>query len=377
MKTALAGGMTAIASTGSWESAAAMLAVPVGRSVNGVGIDDPELVQLSINENPLGASPHAIEAVAHKMFSLNRYPPREPVLHEAIAKYHVNDGISIDMVATGVGSTEILKAIGMLAMIDGGNVIEPVPGYGAVSGVASTLGREPIRIPLTEDLQTDLNTVKDAVNSETRIVIFTNPNNPTGQLIPYTDLVAFLDSVPESVIVCVDEAYIHFVGDTSYRNMVGLTKTRKNLFVARTMSKAFGLGGMRVGYGIGHPELISRVRPHLLGWLGRSVLGDVASIAALGDRQHLQDVRTHVSREKEYLYQALTELGLKPVKTETIFVIADMGRNTEPFIQELAARKVLIRQAFGMDNYIRISTGTHTENEILIEVMKEVMSKGV
>lgn len=281
------------------------------------------------------------------------------------------------MVATGVGSTEILKAIGMLALIDGGHVIEPVPGYGAVSGVSWTLGREPIRVPLTEDLQTDLTTVKNAVNSETRIVTFTNPNNPTGQLISHADLVAFLDSVPESVIVCVDEAYIHFVGDTSYRNMIGLTKTRKNLFVARTMSKAFGLGGMRVGYGIGHPDLISRVRPHLLGWLGRSVLGDVASIAALGDPQHVEDVRRHVLREKEYLYQALTELGLKPVKTETIFVIADMGRNTEPFIQELAARKVLIRQAFGMDNYIRISTGTHTENEILIEVMKEVMSKGV
>ena len=159
--------------------------------------------------------------------------------------------------------------------------------------------------------------------------------------------------------------------------MVSLTKTRKNLFVTRTMSKAFGLGGMRVGYGIGHPELIERVAPHLLNWLGRSILGNVASIAALGDAQHLQEVRRHVIREKEYLYQALTEMGLKPIKTETIFVIADMGQNTESFVNELASRKVLIRQAFDMDNFIRISTGTRKENEVLIEVMKEVLSKGV
>ena len=360
-----------------WENATAMMADPQqDRVVNGVGIDDPELVQLSINENPLGASPHAIEAVAHKMFSLNRYPPRGPVLHQAIAKYHGN-GINAKMVATGVGSTELLKAIGMTALINGGNVVEPVPGYGAVSGVSRVLGRDPIRVSLTSDLQTDLAAVRKAMNDETRIVTLTNPNNPTGQLIPHKDLVAFLDSLSESVIVCVDEAYVHFVGDETYQDMISLTKSRKNLFVTRTMSKAFGLGGMRVGYGVGHPELIQRVVPYLLNWLGRSILGDVASIAALEDTQHVQDVRRHVILEKEYLYGALAEMGLQPVKTETIFVIADMGQNTQPFIEELVNRKVLIRQAFGMDNFIRISTGTHRENEVLIEIMKEVLAKGV
>ncbi len=377
MKTAMAGGLTAMTVSNLWENATAMMLAPQqDRIVNGVGIDDPELVQLSINENPLGASPHAIEAVAHKMFSLNRYPSRGPVLHEAIAKYHGN-GINAKMVATGVGSTEVLKAIGMAALINGGNVVEPVPGYGAVSGVSRVLGRDPIRVPLTGDLQTDLSAVRRAMSDETRIVTLTNPNNPTGQLIPHKDLVAFLDSVPESVIVCVDEAYVHFVGDESYQNMISLTKSRKNLFVTRTMSKAFGLGGMRVGYGVAHPELIQRVVPYLLNWLGRSILGDVASIAALEDTQHVHDVRRYVMLEKEYLYEALSEMGLNPVKTETIFVIADMGHNTRPFVAELANRKVLIRQAFGMENFIRISTGTHRENEVLIEVMKEVLAKGV
>lgn len=376
MKTALVGGLTAMASESLWHSAEAMLIGPQGRQVNGIGIEDPELVQLSINENPLGASPRAIEAVANKMFALNRYPAREPVLQEAIAKHHGGD-LTWKNVVNGVGSTEVLNAIAMTAMLNGGGAVEPVPGYGAVAGVAEDIGRPFVRVPLTKDLQTDLNAVLKAINADTRIVAITNPNNPTGQLIPHDELLRFVDAVPKSVLICVDEAYIHFVEDENYPSMIPMVHTRPNLLVCRTMSKAFGLGGVRVGYGIGHPDLVDRMRPHYLGWLGRSILGDAAAIGALEDYDHLRNVRRHVIQEKKYLYQALTEMGLKPVKTQTIFVIVDMGRNTQPLVDELKARKVLIRQAFGVPNFIRISVGTHKENEVFIETMKEVMKKGV
>jgi histidinol-phosphate aminotransferase len=376
LKTALAGGFSTLAAGALWKNAAAMVSGIEGRkAVNGVGIEDPELVQLSINENPLGPSPRAIEAVAHKLFALNRYPPREPVLQEAIAKYH-GDGVTWEMVANGVGSTEILKAIGMTALLEGGAAVEPNPGYGAVAGLAGEIGRKVIRVPLTKEFQTDLNAVYKAITPDTRIVCLTNPNNPTGQLIPHNDLVSFVKSVPQSVIVCIDEAYIHFVDDENYPNMVSYTKTMPNLLVARTMSKAFGLGGMRVGYGIGHPELIKKMRPHFLGWLGRNLLSDVAVIAALEDTDHIRRVRKHVIGEKEYLYRALTAMGLKPVKSQTIFVIVSLGKDTQPVVDGLRERKVLIRRASsGLNDYIRISVGTRTENEVFIETLKEVLGQ--
>lgn len=377
IKTTVAGGMTALAAGSLWDAAAQMVSGSGHREVHGIGIEDPELVQLSINENPLGPSPRAIEAVSKKLFALNRYPAREPVLQEAIARHHARrDGAEIthEMVINGVGSTEVLRGIAITAMLNGGGSVEPQPGYGAISGTAEDLGRPAVRVLLTSDLQTDLDAVRKAITPETRIVALTNPNNPTGQLIPYDDLVRFIDSVPESVLICVDEAYIHFVDDDRYPSVIPLTQTRKNLMVSRTMSKAFGLGGMRVGYGIAHVELADRIKTHMLGWLGRSILGDAAAIAALDDDAHLREVRAHVIREKEYLYNALTELGLKPQKTQTIFVIADMGKDTEALVDALKARKVLIRQAFGMPNYIRVSVGTHEENEVFLEVLHEVLS---
>lgn len=375
LKTAVVGGLSTLAAGLLWKNASAMVSGVSGhREVYGVGIDDPELVQLSINENPLGASRRAVEAVAHKLFSLNRYPPREPVLHEAIANYH-GGGITWEMVANGVGSTEILKAVAMLALLDGGGAVEPEPGYGAIAGVANDLKRPVTRVPVTQSLQTDLDAVRRAVTKTTRIVCLTNPNNPTGQLIPHDDLVQFMTGIPESVIVCVDEAYIHFADDEYYASMIPLTKTYPNLLVARTMSKAFGLGGMRVGYAIADPKLIMRMRPHTLGWLGRNILSDVATIAALGDQDHIRLVRTHVLKEKAYLYTTLTNMGLKPVKTQTIFVLVDMGKDTQSVVDELKARKVLIRRANGMPNYLRISVGTRAENEVFLDTLKEVLSK--
>ena len=375
LKLAVAGGLSTLAASLMWKNAAAMVTGATGqREVYGIGIDDPELVQLSINENPLGASRRAVEAVAHKLFSLNRYPPREPVLHEAIANYH-GGGITWEMVVNGVGSTEILKAIAMLAMLDGKGAVEPEPGYGAIAGVAKDLNRPVTRVPVTHSLQIDLEAVRKAVNKTTGIVCLTNPNNPTGQLIPHDDLVRFMTGIPESVIVCVDEAYIHFADDEQYASMIPLTKTCPNVLVARTMSKAFGLGGMRVGYGIADPKLITRMKPHTLGWLGRHILSDVAAIAALGDQDHIRMVRAHVLKEKAYLYDTMTGMGLKPVKTQTIFLLVDMGKDTQPIVDELKARKVLIRRASGMPNYLRISIGTRAENEVFLETLKGVLGK--
>ncbi|MBM3263890.1 MAG: histidinol-phosphate aminotransferase family protein [candidate division Zixibacteria bacterium] len=372
LKTAIAGGLSTVAAGLLWKNAAAL--VTGQRAVHGVGIEDPELVQLSINENPLGASQRAIEAVAHKLFALNRYPPREPVLHEAIARYHGN-GITWEMVANGVGSTEILKTIGLVAMLDGKGSVEPEPGYGAISGVASDLKRPAVRVPVTMNLQTDLEAVRKAITKDTGIVCLTNPNNPTGQLLPHEDLARFLKAVPENIIVCMDEAYIHFSDDEHYASMVPLTKNHPNLLVSRTMSKAFGLGGIRVGYGIADPKLIERMKPHLLGWLGRNILSDVAAIAALEDQEHIRKVHAHVLKEKAYLYDTLTSMGLKPVKTQTIFVLVDMGKDAQPLVDALKAKKVLIRRASGMPNYLRISVGTRIENEVFIETFKEVLGK--
>ena len=277
--TMLGGAGVTLMGTPAWEAAAQMVSGTTARQVNGVGLDDQLLVQLHINENPLGASQRAIEAVASRMFGMNRYTMHYD-LEEALGAHH---GVDPETVFTGVGSSEILLTVTLAAYWDRpGNTVTAFPSYRSIPRTTEELGQTVKQVPLTGDWQMDLAAMAAAVDENTRIVSICNPNNPTGQILDADALERTIRAMPKEVIVCVDEAYIQFVDDPDYPSMIPLTKEVENLLVSRTFSKAYGLGGMRVGYGVAHPALLERMQRFSIGMLNKNTLSTAAAPGGAG-----------------------------------------------------------------------------------------------
>ena len=352
-----------------WEAAAQLVEGTPIRDVRSIGVDDPELVQLSFNENPLGSSRRAIEAVAKTMFGMNRYPFHDQ-LEQALAKHH---DVPVEMILTGTGSSEILNLLVLSAFWDrGGNIVTAFPSYPTIPVKAEELGREVRKIPLEPDYGIDLEAMANAIDSETRIVNVCNPNNPTGQLLDAAELRRFIDAVPKDVIVCMDEAYIHFVDDPDYPSTIPLAQEKENVLVTRTFSKAYGLGGVRVGYGIGHPDLLKRLDRLGLGRLHKNTLSIAAALGALEDPEHVTRSVEIVREGKRYLYSQLEDMGYEPLRTHTIFVTVEVGPDTETFIELLNEQRVVVRQAFDMDGYMRVSVGLPRENEAFAQEFRKL-----
>ncbi len=369
--TVLGGAGVSLIGTPVWEAAAQMVNEPQMQPVNGVGLDDPLLVQLSINENPLGASRRAIEAVAQKLFGMNRYTMHNE-LEEALAAHH---GVDPESVVLGVGSSEILLTATLAAFWNQpGNTVTAFPSYRSIPRTTEELGQVVKKVPLTGDWQMDLAALAAAVDDQTRIVSICNPNNPTGQILDPGELERTIRAMPEHVIVCVDEAYIQFVDDPDYPSMVSLTKDVENLLISRTFSKAYGLGGMRVGYGVAHPSLLERMQRFSIGMLNKNTLSTVAAIAALGDQEHVRRSVELTREGKAYLYEELEAMGYSPMRTQTIFVTVEVGSSVDTLIERLWEKKVRVRQAFDMEGFMRISVGLPRENEAFISAFKRERS---
>jgi histidinol-phosphate aminotransferase len=363
------GGGVALAGTPYWSAAAQVLESAPLRDIRSIGLADPELVELSINENPLGPPRRAVEEVAKKMFGMNRYTMDSP-LEEALAKHH---GVPREWVLAGTGSTEILRLVTLCAFYDRkGNTVTGFPSYPQIPRETEELGRELRRVKLRPDWSLDLESMAAAIDSETGIVTLCNPNNPTGQVLDPGELRRFLEKVPQDVLVPVDEAYIHFADDPDYPSAVPLAKEFPNVIVVRTFSKAYGLGGARVGYGIANPELLKKLQRFGIGDLNKNTLSIAAALGALDDPEHVRRTVDTVREGKKYLCAELEALGYKPIRTQTIFVTVEVGKGVKALIEALRERKVKVREAFDMEGYMRISVGLPRENETFIEELRRI-----
>ena len=363
---AVGGGALTLSAPALFEAAAEMVNGPK-TPINGVGLDDPMLVQLSLNENPFGASRLAIEAVSRRIFGMNRYPFHGR-LEKAIAE-HLD--MPEDYILTGGGSTEILNlAVLSTYYEEKDNTITGQPSYFDVPSRTARVGGEVKQIPVMDNWSLDLEAMAAAVDDETRLINICNPNNPTGQILDPDALERFIMNVPEHILVLLDEAYIEFSGG-SYRSMIPLTKQAKNLLVARTFSKVYGLAGVRVGYGVAQPDLLRRLARFGTGRLNKNTLSAEAAIAALRDQNHVRHTVDMVRKGREYLYGELEAMGHEPIRTETNFIPVKTTGSPEWLLGQLFIRDVRVTMSNGMDDYVRISVGQPHENEALTAAMKD------
>lgn len=327
-------------------------------------------IRLNANENPYGPSKAVREVITANFDEACRYPFRALAsLEKMIAD---KEGVSTDCVVVTGGSTEGLKAAGLLYGLNGGEIIAADPTFQALMNYAETFGAFVHRVPLNDAMEHDLEAMSRRITSKTRLIFLCNPNNPTGTLLKAGLLKDFCVSHDHQAVIFSDEAYYDFITEPDYPSMVTLVKEGRNVIVSKTFSKVFGLAGMRVGYLIARPDIAAR--------LSDAVMANTNTLAVEAAKMALTDVdfyKYSVARtreSKEIIYNTLDTLGMPYIRSHTNFVFFRTGRPIQQLIPAMEKEQVLIGRPFPpMYDWARISTGTAEEMHIFSKALTKVL----
>ncbi|MFZ2447926.1 MAG: histidinol-phosphate transaminase [Syntrophobacteraceae bacterium] len=329
-------------------------------------------IKLASNENPLGPSPKALEAIQSAMGKLNRYPDGSGFyLRRKLSEKY---GLPLDGILLGNGSNEIIELVIRAFLTPGDEVIMPAPSFLLYSLVVRWMGGTPVAIPL-KGLDIDLEKMAEAVTARTRVVFLTNPNNPTGTVIRKAGFEAFLAAVPAETIIVLDEAYIEFNRDPDTPTGFDcIDRPGPSVIVLKTFSKAYGLAGLRIGYGVMDPSIaafLNRVRQPF----NTGSLSQAAALAALDDDDFLRRSQEITWAGLEYLYAEMEKLGLKYFPSQANFFLIEMPRDAKSVFEDMLHRGVIIRSmaSYGMDRHIRVNAGLPEENERFVRTLREVL----
>jgi histidinol-phosphate aminotransferase len=331
-------------------------------------------IKLASNENPLGPSTKALEAVSKTLAGLNRYPDGSCYyLKERLA---VRLGVPPEAIIPGNGSNEIIELLVRTFLKGGEEAVMGDPSFAVYPLVVQAACGKPVRVPL-KGFNFDLESMAGRITKKTRLVFIASPNNPTGAIVTAGELRRFMDSVPKETIVCIDEAYCEYVKSPDFPDSLGYIKQGRAVVVLRTFSKIYGLAGLRVGYGISHPDIVdymNRVRQPF----NVNSLAQVAALAALDDTEHVKRSRENNASGLKYLFGELKELNYECVPTEANFFLVNVGDGRAVY-DALLRKGVIVRSmhGFGLDEYIRVTVGLPEENRRFIEAFREVVGQKV
>jgi len=320
--------------------------------------------KLASNENPLGPSPKALEAVAKALPDLHRYPDGSAFhLRKALsARFRVPEG----RLLIGNGSNELLVLIAQCLLGPGDEVVFAQKSFVVYSLATQLFESTAVPVPL-RDLRHDLEAFRRKLTDRTRLVFICNPNNPTGTALPLAKVEAFLSDCPSHTMVVLDEAYFEYVDMPGYADSMSLLDRYSNLAILRTFSKVYGLAGLRVGYGFAHPDLVGAVQKARQPFNVNS-LSLVAAEAALGDDEHVRRTVELNARMRRVVVEGLKSLGFSPAPSEANFVYFETPE--AGVLYERVLRKGFILRPFG-SSALRITTGTERETESLMRALRE------
>ncbi|WP_221801216.1 histidinol-phosphate transaminase [Oceanobacter mangrovi] len=347
---------------------------PIDELARELGLNEADIVKLASNENPLGPSPAIEAAIKEQLAELTRYP--DGAGFELKAELCKRLGVEMNQITLGNGSSDILDFIVRVFIEKGDNVVVAAHSFSIYGLVTRAAGGDVIEVPAV-NWGHDLAAMAAAINDKTRIVFVTNPNNPTGTYNTRDEFEAFLQAVPENVVVLLDEAYFEFVNKPDYPNGMDYLSQYPNLVVSRTFSKAYGLASLRVGFSVSSPQLadlMNRIRPPF----NVDSFALAAARAALMDDAYLAKSLEVNSQGMAQLTAAFEELKLSYIPSVGNFVCFKLpeGYKDAEVNQQLLAQGVIIRPVanYQMPGYIRVSIGTQAENQTFIEALKKVLA---
>lgn len=322
---------------------------------------------LRSNENPYGPSPLARKVFANNVNISNRYNwDLESQLISAIAS---KNNINNDNILLGAGSTEILDIVAKFASLEKGNYVIADPSYNYWSEPLETLGLQKRKVPLTADMKIDLQAMLTTVNKDTKLVYICNPNNPTGTICERNELINFINLIPSTIIVLIDEAYLEFTKQQSLCNLIDI---HPNLIIAKTFSKMYGLAGARIGYAIAHNKMIT----NLAGMQSNtnnsvSVLSKLAAIASLKDDKFVTECFSLNKTARDYTISELSKLNCKCIDSNTNFIYFSLENYPNDYFKKLEENNIEGTKIYEENGkWTRITVGTLEEMKKFIKAIQ-------
>ena len=344
---------------------------PIDEVAREHGLEPGSIIKLASNENPLGPSPKALEAMSYVLKNLHLYPDG--------SSFHIKRklaeklGLETGNLILGNGSNEIIEFVGHALLQPGAEVVVSEYSFAVYPIVTALFGATLVTVP-ARGFGHDIPAMIQAITPRTKVMFVANPNNPTGTVAPRAEIVDLINQVPDHVLLVMDEAYIEYLRDSVDFLPLIRNGLKSNILLMRTFSKIFGLAGLRLGYGIGHPELISaleKVRQPF----NTNAIAQAGALAALDDDEHIERTLDNNARGMRQYEEAFFRLKLPYIPSSANFVMVRVGDGARVFA-ELQKRGVITRPMGGyqLGEYIRISVGTPVENARCIAALKEVVS---
>ena len=336
-----------------------------------LGITD--IIKLASNENPLGPSPLAMQAISESVTQVHLYPDGNAYyLKEDLA---ASLGISAEHLILGNGSNDVLQLVAEAYVAPGDEVIYAAGAFVVYSLVTKLCSATAGVVPMVEHTH-DLSAMAAAITDKTKVIFVANPNNPTGTMVTADETAAFMERVPDDVLVVFDEAYYEYVDRSDYPRTLPYVLEGRNFIITRTFSKIYGLAGLRIGYGIAPPPLVetlNRVRQPF----NCSLVGQAAAQAALKDTAHVTKSREQNAIGKAFLYDAFDNIGLRYVESEGNFIMLHLEQSGTDVTDALLKEGVIVRPigGYGYPNAVRVTIGTQQENEKFITALGVVSGR--
>lgn len=330
-------------------------------------------IRLSSNENPLGVSPAAREAIIEAIGESNRYGGRRQELIQALSNYV---GVQPENITLGFGSTEILQICTQAFQGPNTPLIAAAPTFEDVMDYQDTMPFEVHTVPLMADLQHDVQQMRELSMKRPSVVYFCNPNNPTGTITASADIDAWIAEAPETTTFLMDEAYLEYVTDDRYWDSLKWIEEKPNVVVIRTFSKIFGMAGLRVGYSVTHESTTGRLQEHAV-QNSPNVLAGAAAIASLKDEGIVERSITVNEEAKAIVHTTLDELGLEYLPTNTTFIMHKISGDLATYRNRMADNGLLVGRNFPpMLDHNRLSFGLPNEMDRWASTIKDFRTKG-
>jgi histidinol-phosphate aminotransferase len=328
--------------------------------------------RLSANENPFGPSAKAKKAIMDAIDNSYRYA--FGTLQQFSDKIAATEGVNKNQILLGAGSGPLLHAAAMYFSKGGGSIVSADPTYNSLPRDAEkSFTAKWVKVPLTPDYKHDLDAMEKAIDDTTSLVYLCNPNNPTGTVVDTAKLKAFCERVSKRVPIFIDEAYIDYLPDPQATTLIDCVKKGQNVIVARTFSKLHGFAGLRVGYMIALPEMITKLEPYCTRGGSISATSISAAIASYDDKEHLQTALKKTLESKEYLYKILKQEGYEYIPSSANFVMFPVPMDSQRFVDEMMKRGVSVRSwKFANKEWCRVSIGTMDEMKAFEDAFKQL-----
>lgn len=345
---------------------------PIEEVARELGLPAESVIKLASNENPLGPSPKALEAMRLALPTLHLYPDGNAFYLKRKLAAHL--GTAPANLILGNGSNEIIEFTGHALMRPGARVVVSEYCFAIYPIMAKMFGAEVDVVP-AKDFGHDLDAMRRAITPATTVLFVANPNNPTGTLASKESLSALVEAVPPHVLLVMDEAYIEFLEDPLDLIPLVNSGSKPNLLLMRTFSKIHGLAGLRLGYGIGHPDVVGALEKVRQPFNINSIV-QAGALAALGDMGHVERTRANNRAGLAYFEAEMRAMGLECVPSAANFLLVRTGKGLAMF-QALQKRGVIVRPmaGYGLPDHIRISVGAPAENARCVEALKASLAE--